>query len=73
MGIFDKMFGGGASAAQEQPDAQKRFNDLKAKYQSVLNIIEQQDVRFVNLYVQDNKLYIKGIVLLEDVKNKVWE
>jgi len=73
MGIFDKMFGGGASSAQEQPDAQKRFNDLKTKYQSVLNIIEQQDVRLANLHVQDNKLYIKGAAPSEDAKNKVWE
>ena len=73
MGIFDKMFGGGASASQEQPDAQKRFNDLKMKYQSVLNIIEQQDVRLANLHVQDNKLYIKGAAPSEDAKNKVWE
>ena len=73
MGIFDKMFGGGASASQEQPDAQKRFNDLKSKYQSVLNIIEQEDVRLANLHVQDNKLYIKGAAPSEDAKNKVWE
>ena len=73
MGIFDKMFGGGASTAQEQPDAQKRFNDLKTKYQSVLNTVEQQDVRLANLHVQDNKLYIKGTAPSEDAKNKVWE
>ena len=73
MGIFDKMFGGGASAAQGQPDAQQRFNALKVKYQSVLNIIEQQDVRLANLHVQDNKLFIKGTAPSEDVKNKVWE
>ncbi|HLO00977.1 MAG TPA: LysM peptidoglycan-binding domain-containing protein [Pyrinomonadaceae bacterium] len=73
MGLFDKMFGGGASAAQGQPDAQKRFNDLKTKYQSVLNTIEQQDVRLANLHVQDNKLFIKGAAPSEDAKNKVWE
>src|SRR4029078_2049092 len=70
---FDKMFGGGASAAQAQADAQKRFNDLKPKYQSALNIIEQQDVRLANLHVQNNKLYIKGTAPSEDAKNKVWE
>lgn len=73
MGIFDKMFGGGASASQEQPDSQKRFNDLKTKYQSVLNAIEQQDVRLANLHVQDNKLFIKGTAPSDDAKNKVWE
>lgn len=73
MGVFDKMFGGGASASQEQPDAQKRFNELKTKYQSVLSIIEQQDVRLANLHVQDNKLFIKGTAPSEDARNKVWE
>jgi nucleoid-associated protein YgaU len=43
------------------------------KYQSVLNIIEQQDVRLQNLHVQDNKLFIKGTAPSEDIKNKVWE
>lgn len=73
MGLFDKMFGGGATAAQAKPDAQQRFNTLKTKYQSVLSIIEQQDVRLANLHVQDNKLFIKGTAPSEDAKNKVWE
>jgi hypothetical protein len=34
MGLFDKMFGRGASDAQQQPNAQQRFNELKGKYQS---------------------------------------
>ena len=42
MGLFDKMFGRGASAAQGQPNAPQRFNELKLKYQSVLNVIDQQ-------------------------------
>ena len=73
MGLFDKMFGGGATAAQAQPDATKRFNELKTKYQSVLTIIEQQDVRLQNLHVEDNKLFIKGTAPTDDAKNKVWE
>lgn len=73
MGLFDKMFGGGAAAAQGQPDTQQRFNELKSKYQSVLNTIEREDVRMANLHVQDNKLFIKGTAPSEDVKNKVWE
>lgn len=73
MGLFDKMFGGGASASQEQADSQKRFNELKTKYQSVLNTIERQDVRLANLHVQDNKLFIKGTAPSEDAKNQVWE
>ena len=73
MGLFDKMFGHGASAAQQQPNAGQRFNELKLKYQSVLNEIERDQVRLQNLHVQDNKLYIKGTAPSDDAKNKVWE
>ena len=61
MGLFDKMFGKGASDAEQQQGAQQRFNELKGKYQSVLNTADQQQIRFQNLHVQDNKLFIKGV------------
>jgi len=73
MGLFDKMFGRGATAAEGQADAQKRFNELKTKYQSVLNIIEKEDVRLANLHVESNKLFIRGAAPSEEAKNKVWE
>ena len=73
MGLFDKMFGSGASHAQQQPDAQQRFQQLKSKYQSVLNQIEQQQVQLQNLHVQDNKLFIRGTAPSDDAKNKVWD
>ena len=73
MGLFDKMFGRGASAAQAQPNAQPRFNELKAKYQSVLNAIDQQQVQLQNLHVQDNKLFIKGTAPSDQAKNKIWD
>lgn len=73
MGLFDKMFGGGASESEQQQGAQKRFNELKQKYQSVLNMADQQHIQFQNLHIQDNKLYIKGIAPSEDAKNKFWD
>ncbi len=73
MGLFDKMFGGGASASEQQQGAQQRFNELKQKYQSVLNIADQEQIQFVNLHVQDNKLYIKAIAPSDDAKNKFWD
>ena len=73
MGLFDKMFGRGASEAEQQQGAQQRFNELKQKYQSVLNISDQQQIRFQNLHVQDNKLFIKGIAPSEEAKNKFWD
>jgi hypothetical protein len=44
MGLFDKMFGSGASQAEQQANLQQQFNQLKLKYQSVLNEVEQQEV-----------------------------
>ena len=40
MGLFDKMFGRGASTDN---DSQKRFDELKTKYQSVLNAADQSE------------------------------
>ena len=73
MGLFDKMFGRGASESEQQQGAQQRFNELKQKYQSVLNMADQQHIQFQNLHVQDNKLYIKGTAPSEDAKNKFWD
>jgi len=72
MGLFDQMFGRGASAAQQDPNAQPRFNQLKGKYQSVLNMIEQQQVQLQNLHVQDNKLFIRGSAPTQEAKDSVW-
>lgn len=73
MGLFDKMFGGGASAAQQDTNAQQRFNQLKGKYQSVLTLIEQQDVQLQNLHVENNKLFIRGTAPSPAAKDKVWD
>ncbi|HEY0546065.1 MAG TPA: LysM peptidoglycan-binding domain-containing protein [Pyrinomonadaceae bacterium] len=73
MGLFDKMFGTGASEAQQQPNAEQRFNELKGKYQSVLNMADQEHIRFQNLHVQDNKLFIRGVAPSDDAKNKFWD
>ena len=72
MGIFDRMFGGGASEAQQQQGAQQRFETLKQKYQTVLNIIEQQQVQLQNLHVQDDKLFIRGVAPSTEASNAVW-
>src|SRR5256885_1017256 len=73
MGLFDKMFGSGAAEAQQQPNSEQRFNELKGKYQSVLNEIQQAQVRLQNLHVQDDKLFIRGTAPSDDAKNKVWD
>lgn len=73
MGLFDKMFGRGASESEQQQGAQQRFTELKQKYQTVLTMADQQHIQFQNLHVQDNKLYIKGVAPSEDAKNKFWD
>ena len=73
MGLFDKMFGRGASEAEQQPNAQQRFNELKQKYQTVLTVADQERIQFHNLHVQDNKLFIRGTAPSEEAKNKFWD
>jgi nucleoid-associated protein YgaU len=73
MGLFDKMFGHGASEAEKQPDAQKRFDELKQKYQTVLNVADQERIQFQNLHVQDNKLFVRATAPSEEAKNKFWD
>ena len=73
MGLFDKMFGRGASAVADQPQAQQQFNTLKQKYQPVLKVIEQENVRLQNLHVEGNKLFVRGVAPSDAAKNKVWD
>ena len=73
MGLFDKMFGRGASEAEKQQGAQQRFNELKQKYQTVLTVADKEQIQFQNLHVQDNKLYIKAIAPSDEAKNKFWD
>jgi nucleoid-associated protein YgaU len=56
-------------AQQEQ-----RLEQLKQKYQAVLNLIQQQGlVRLQNINMQGDKLLIRGEASSEEAKNKVWD
>ena len=66
MGLFDKMFGRGASDAEKQQGAQQRFNELKQKYQTVLTTADKEQIQFQNLHVQDNKLFIRAVAPSEN-------
>jgi hypothetical protein len=72
MGLFDKMFGGGAAQAEQQ-GGQQRFNDLKQKYQTLLTVSDQERIQFQNLHVENDKLFIRGIAPSEEAKNKFWD
>ena len=73
MGLFDKMFGRGASDAEQQQGAQQRFNELKQKYQTVLTTADNERIQFQNLHVQDNKLFVRAIAPSDEAKNKFWD
>jgi nucleoid-associated protein YgaU len=51
----------------------QRFDQLKQKYQSVLDRIQQTGVRLAHLHVQDNKLFMQGDAPSEEIKNRVWD
>jgi nucleoid-associated protein YgaU len=70
MGLFDKMFGRGAS---EDEKAQKRFSDLQQKYISALNYADQKEVQFQNLHVEDDKLVIRATAPSQEVANELWD
>lgn len=53
--------------------ADDRLEQLKQKYQSVLNTIQQSGVRLQNLHVENNKLFIRGEAPSEQVKNRIWD
>jgi nucleoid-associated protein YgaU len=50
-----------------------RFEQLKAKYQSVLNFIQSQGAQLQNLNMEGDKLLIRASAPSADLKNKVWD
>jgi LysM repeat protein len=49
-----------------------RLEELKNKYQSVLDLIKRRGVVLSHLHVQDNKLFVQGAAPSQDIKNEVW-
>jgi nucleoid-associated protein YgaU len=49
-----------------------RFDELKAKYQPVLQAIRERGVRLDHLHLQENKLFLQGAAPNADVKNLIW-
>lgn len=49
-----------------------RLEELKNKYQSVLDTIKQEGVRLTHLHVQDNKLFMQGAAPSQQIKDNVW-
>lgn len=73
MGLWDKMFGRGATVAQAVPNATNKFDELKGKYNPALNIINNENIRLTNFHVENDKLVIRGAAPSQDAVNKVWD
>jgi nucleoid-associated protein YgaU len=52
---------------------EQRFEQLKQKYQSVINAMNQQQVQLLNLNMEGDKLFMRGIAPSQEAKNRVWD
>ena len=50
-----------------------RFEQLKMKYQSVLNYIQTQGAQLQNVNMEGDKLLIRASAASADLKNRVWD
>ena len=50
-----------------------RFEQLKMKYQSVLNFIQSQGMQLQNVNMEGDKLLIRASASSADLKNRVWD
>jgi len=48
------------------------LDDLKLKYQAVLNEVTKKGVSLSHLHEQDGKLFIQGAAPSEEIKNDIW-
>ena len=48
------------------------LDDLKLKYQAVLNDVTAQGVSLAHLHEQDGKLFMQGAAPSEEIKNDIW-
>ena len=53
--------------------ADQRFEQLKMKYQSVINFIQAQNANLQNVNMEGDKLLIRASAPSQDVKNKIWD
>jgi nucleoid-associated protein YgaU len=49
------------------------LEQMKQKYASVLNLMNQSGVRLSHLHIQDNKLFLQGAAGSEQIKSRIWD
>jgi len=52
---------------------EQRLEQLKQKYQSVLNAIGQHQARLQNVHIENEKLLIRAEAPSQDAKNRIWD
>lgn len=53
--------------------ADERFEQLKQKYQAVLNFIPQAGIQLQNLHMEGGKLFMRGVAPSQEAKNRLWD
>jgi nucleoid-associated protein YgaU len=53
--------------------ADQRFEQLKVKYQSVINFIQAQNANLQNVNMEGDKLLIRASAPSQDIKNRIWD
>lgn len=61
------------AALSRRGDAVADLEQMKQKYASVLNAVQQQQVSLSHVNLQDNRLFIQGLAPSEEAKNRVWD
>ena len=51
----------------------QQLEQLRQKYQSVFNMIQQQQIRLNHVNMQGDKLFVQGDAPSADAKNRVWD
>jgi len=51
----------------------QEFEQLKQKYQPVLNLMKQLQVQVQNVNMEGKKLLIRGVAASTEAKNKIWD
>jgi nucleoid-associated protein YgaU len=51
----------------------QKLEQMKQKYASVLNTVQQERVQLTHVHIQDGKFFIQGTAPSEQAKNKVWD
>src|SRR6516162_11152281 len=49
------------------------LEQMKQKYASVLNLVNQTGVRLSHMHIQDNKFFLQGTAGSEAIKNRIWD